>query len=71
MKRVIDNKLEQELIDAMYKFHSLLKDGFMSQSKINMKVDIPKFIYSDLNHHKEMCIRDSVRCGELFLPFRF
>lgn len=66
MKRVIDNKLEQKLLDAMYKFHSLLKDGFMSQSKINMKVDIPKFTYSDLNHHKELrvaleCLKNNYR----------
>lgn len=40
MRRVMENKLEQELVNAMYKFHSLLKDGFMSQSKINIKVDI-------------------------------
>ena len=50
----------------MYKFHSLLKDGFMSQSKINMKVDIPKFTYSDLNHHKELrvaleCLKNNYR----------
>ena len=50
----------------MYKFHSLLKDGFTSQSKINMKVDIPKFTYSDLNHHKELrvaleCLKNNYR----------
>ena len=38
----------------------------MSQSKINMKVDIPKFTYSDLNHHKELrvaleCLKNNYR----------
>lgn len=66
MRRVMENKLEQELVNAMYKFHSLLKDGFMSQSKINIKVDIPKFIYSDLNHHRELrvaleCLKNNYR----------
>lgn len=66
MKRIVENQLEQQLIDAMYRFHSLLKDGFISQSKINMKVDIPKFIYSDLNHHKELrvaleCLKNNYR----------
>lgn len=66
MKRIVENQLEQSLIDAMYRFHSLLKDGFMSQSKINIKVDIPKFSYSDLDHHKELrvaleCLKNNYR----------
>lgn len=66
MKRTVKNKLEQELIDAMFRFHSLLKDGFMSRSKIDMKVDVPQFTYSDLDHHSELkmaldCLKNNYR----------
>ena len=66
MKRIVKNQLEQKLLDAMFRFHSLLKDGFMSQSKINMKIEVPQFTYSDLNHHSELkmaldCLKNNYR----------
>lgn len=66
MKRIVKNQVEQELLNAMFKFHSLLREGFMSRSKINMKIAVPQFKYSELNHHTELklaleCLKNNYR----------
>lgn len=66
MERIISNPLDQQLINAIVQFNSMLRESFVKKEKVISKIDVPEFKASELNNYTELktaieCLRHNYR----------
>lgn len=66
MERILNNPLDQQLINVIIKFNSMLRESFVRKEKYLLKIEIPEFKPNDLSNYTELkiaidCLRHNYR----------